>query len=1420
LERRLFLSSDPFLETSGTTIRDGHGTGNTVLLQGTNIGSFLLTENWSTPRDSSGTLPDDYSERQELINRFGQTTADTLITNESNAWITTADLDHIKALGMNVIRLPFWYRNLQNEDGTWRSDAFTQIDWLVQNAWARGIYTILDFHGVWGGQSTSQDTGEVRSSAQFWSSSTDQTNTINDWTTIAQHFAGNPAIAGYDLINEPWGAPSNSALWTMYNRMYTAIRAVDPNHIIMMEAQPGNDTWDTLPAPSTYGWTNVVYQLHEYQFSNESSQSAVEAGINNQVADFKAHLSWNVPCMIGEFNEFGWTGWTPVWNYAIQQFQQNGMSWSEWEYKADAGSAPNSWGIYDPVASPPPTPNLVTDSAATIANDWSQWTTANAFSLNTMLEPALNVTTRNNFNADDIGSPAVRGTAAYDNTAGQWTVIGAGTDIANGSDQFQFTSQPTTGDMTLVTRVTSLQNTSAAANAGLMFRDSTAAGAPMADVALTAGNGLIFQWRTVTGGTVSSTTIAGIAAGVWLKLVRTGSSFAAFYSSDGNTWTQVGTAHTIAMATTARAGLAVSSHSASAAITATFTNFSITPTGWSDADIGSPTLPGSAIFNGQSWIDAASGSDIWGTADELNFVSHPLVGDGSISAQINTMQTTDPSAKSGVMIRESTAAGSRFADVFTLPGGNVYFQWRTSTNGGCGSAQVNGITAPVWVKVSRTGNSFAGYYSTDGVTWNQIGSSITIGMNSSALAGMALVSHTNTLINTSTVRNVSLSAAPPTIASAAAASPATVTATSTALSVLASDPTGESNLLYTWSEVSGPAAVTFSDNGTNTADQTTATFTAAGTYVLSVSASYFAGSASASSNVTVTVNQPPISISVTPASSSVNETSDTQVSAVELDQFGNPLTPQPAFNRSVTNGLGSIIPSSGLYLAPSGGAAGTATIQAAANGITGSASVSVTPLLADGSFESPALTAGTYTYNVSGTPWTFTGNSGIESNGSAWNATAAPDGTQAAFLQGDITAASKALGVASEQIAFAAGTYTLNFEAARRSSHVQPIQVSVDGTQVALITPASSAWTAYTTAPFTLAAGTHTISFAATNTSGDNSSFIDAVGINLASPSWLGSSSDAAWNPTARVLTVTGPTSIIADPGTDLPAIVAVGSAAVVAINPTTGTQVHLGGLSLTGSASASVTSLGAARSATNYRLLVIGAPGATTAPMFTIDSTSTLDLADNDMAILYGTGTSPLPQVQEALQSAYDAGKWDKLGLTSSVAPSTHGATALGYATSAELGATTFDGLSMGGNAVLVKYTLVGDTTLSGTVSGSDYNTVLSNFDVPGDWSQGNFFYTGKYSNNTFANGMTDGSDYNAVLSSFDASLASYLPAVAVPAFSPAATSAASAPVSPPSKVPTTATNQPAVLPHSASKPAKHRSRSSYRFHSATVRF
>jgi endoglucanase len=368
------------LHTSGRNIVNANN--QTVLLQGVNLGGWFIMEKWMCPLDS-GALPDTYSVMQTLDQRFGVATEQSLIKTYQQSWITTTDLDNIKNAGFNVVRVPVWWgqfyplNNISNSG--WRADAFDVLDWLVSEAGQRGIYVIIDMHGVVGSQSTSGDTGQQNVNS-YWTNSNDQGNTAFMWWEIANHYKGNPTVAGYDLINEPMNPPSNQAVINAYADLYQSVRSADPDHIIIIEGTWGSWNWSMLPNPSSEGWTNVVYEMHEYQWNQ--SESVVEQGSVGQVNDFNNHASYNVPDYVGEFNDFGYGA--AAWQFSTNTYNNGGVSWTMWAYKATDGLIPDSWGFYDP-SFWATTPNISTDSAATIAADWQQWTTPATFALNTSL---------------------------------------------------------------------------------------------------------------------------------------------------------------------------------------------------------------------------------------------------------------------------------------------------------------------------------------------------------------------------------------------------------------------------------------------------------------------------------------------------------------------------------------------------------------------------------------------------------------------------------------------------------------------------------------------------------------------------------------------------------------------------------------------------------------------------------------------------------------------------------------------------------------------------------------------------------------------------------------------------------------------------------------------------------------------------
>ena len=288
----------PPLHARGTALVDAAG--HVVRLHGVNLGSWLLIEPWMAPVDRA-TVHDEFGLRQTLAGRFGQPTADRLVDAYEDAWITTDDLDRIRGLGLNAVRVPFWYRTVEAEDGTWRPDAFRRLDWVVAEAGRRGLYVVLDLHGVPGGQNKSDNSGRARERPTFWTDPADRRRTAEIWRRVAGRFRGNPAVAAYDLLNEPIAVPSRDALWAEYDQLYRVIRAADPDHTVSVEACAGSWTWDELPPPSRFGWRNVLYQTHSYEWAwNDLAKQ--EAAVARQVAMVHAHAGWDVPGYVGEFN--------------------------------------------------------------------------------------------------------------------------------------------------------------------------------------------------------------------------------------------------------------------------------------------------------------------------------------------------------------------------------------------------------------------------------------------------------------------------------------------------------------------------------------------------------------------------------------------------------------------------------------------------------------------------------------------------------------------------------------------------------------------------------------------------------------------------------------------------------------------------------------------------------------------------------------------------------------------------------------------------------------------------------------------------------------------------------------------------------------------------------------------------------------
>ncbi|MFC5539255.1 Ig-like domain-containing protein [Rhodocytophaga aerolata] len=201
------------------------------------------------------------------------------------------------------------------------------------------------------------------------------------------------------------------------------------------------------------------------------------------------------------------------------------------------------------------------------------------------------------------------------------------------------------------------------------------------------------------------------------------------------------------------------------------------PSPWKNADIGAVALAGKASYTNGRFTLQSGGFDFYKAPDAFQYVYQPLSGDATILAKIESMGNTHSNALAGIMIRESLSASATFV-ALAANASNTNFMWRQGA-GTPGYKQVGG-SAPRWLKLSRNGNTFTSFVSTDGTTWTQAGStSLTMGSN--LYVGLALTSQNTTQLNTGIFSNVS------------------VTTTTTALACSASG----SILREYWSNVSG-----------------------------------------------------------------------------------------------------------------------------------------------------------------------------------------------------------------------------------------------------------------------------------------------------------------------------------------------------------------------------------------------------------------------------------------------------------------------------------------------------------------------------------------------------------------------------------------------------------------------------------------
>jgi endoglucanase len=335
----LFFTRSTVFSQGFLQARNGYIANNTssnFILRGMGLGGWMLQEPYML---QMGGIAEN---QQQIHSRIQKLIGPEATKKFYAAWLanhcTRADVDSMAAWGFNSIRLPMHYNlfTLPVEDEpiagkqTWLPVGFRMVDSLLNWCKANKIYLILDLHAAPGGQGNDVAISDRdKTKPSLWQSRANQEKTIALWKQLATRYAKEEWIGGYDLINETnWGFQDstdkngcseklNKELKSLLTEITVAVRSVDKNHLIFIEANCWANNYNGMfPL-----WDpNMAVSFHKYWNHNNTGA----------IAQFlKIREEQKVPLWMGESGENSNSWFTD----AISLLEGQSIGWAWWPLK-------------------------------------------------------------------------------------------------------------------------------------------------------------------------------------------------------------------------------------------------------------------------------------------------------------------------------------------------------------------------------------------------------------------------------------------------------------------------------------------------------------------------------------------------------------------------------------------------------------------------------------------------------------------------------------------------------------------------------------------------------------------------------------------------------------------------------------------------------------------------------------------------------------------------------------------------------------------------------------------------------------------------------------------------------------------------------------------------------------------------------
>lgn len=331
----------PWIHVDGDRLADADG--GTVTLHGVGLGGWMTMENFI-----AGYPGIESRLRHEMARVLGPTTAEAFFDSYLEAFFGADDAAHLASLGINSVRIPVSYHHFEDDAAPFElhESGFRRLDRVVRILADAGIYSIIDLHVLPGAQNHHWHSDNPAHLPFFWQHRHFQDRVVHLWEALADRYRDEPAVAGYNPINEP-ADESGEVLPAFYARLEKAIRAIDDRHVLFLDGNKYSTDFSPF-SRNAEPLPNCVYTAHDYALPGIAADATAYPGVTRGEyvdrdvleADFLRRTAYmratGTPIWIGEFgptypDESAWRYRILADQLAI--YAEHGASWSLWTYK-------------------------------------------------------------------------------------------------------------------------------------------------------------------------------------------------------------------------------------------------------------------------------------------------------------------------------------------------------------------------------------------------------------------------------------------------------------------------------------------------------------------------------------------------------------------------------------------------------------------------------------------------------------------------------------------------------------------------------------------------------------------------------------------------------------------------------------------------------------------------------------------------------------------------------------------------------------------------------------------------------------------------------------------------------------------------------------------------------------------------------